>query len=147
MAELRWWCFTKMQQQNDQLPPTKGSLYPALQRARLQLFIWNSSHIPKSDVLNPTDFGWQSNEAGHLIPVFCTQDCAPPEILNLVRCGCKKNKCNTKRCKCVTNQLKCTEMCECEASEELCENLERDSINLDNGDSSEEEEEDEEIVL
>ncbi|CAG9814255.1 unnamed protein product [Phaedon cochleariae] len=97
-----------MQQQSDQ--PTKGSLYPALQRARLQLSIWTSSHIPRRELLNPTDFGWLSDGAGQLIPVFCTENCAPPGILNLVRCGCRKNKCDTEHFKCVTNKSPCTEM-------------------------------------
>lgn len=141
LAELRWWCFAKMQQQGDQLPPTKDSLYPALQRARLQTLIWTNSHIAETVILKPTDFGWEKNETGHLVPIFCPQDCAPHDILNLVKCGCKKTKCNTKHCKCAANNLKCTEMCQCEGDEEHCENVQIINNNLEDDDSCEEDEE------
>ena len=44
------------------------------------------------------------------MPIMTDQPAPPPEILEVVRCSCKKD-CSTKRCTCKKHGLPCTDIC------------------------------------
>ena len=64
--------------------------------------------------MDPKDWGGGMFLDGRFIPIMTDQPAAPPEILDLVCCSCKKD-CSTKRCK--KHGLTCTAICgECRAT-------------------------------
>lgn len=121
LAELRWSMFTAKQALGDKLPPTRGSLVPAIKRANLQAFVWSKDDEPNAVIPNPVGHGWYLEE-GVLTPVMCEEPCAPESLLQLIRCSCLKNRCSPP-CKCLANNMPCTEMCSCNADQSTCDNL------------------------
>jgi hypothetical protein len=56
---------------------------------------------------------------------------APEAIIELVKCGCVKQRCSTNRCQCHNAGLSCTELCTCyDYDDDACEN----TFEGDNGD-------------
>ena len=51
-----------------------------------------------SERMDPKDWGWHVLD-GRFMPIMTDQPAAPPEILDVVRCSCKKDF-STKRCTC-----------------------------------------------
>lgn len=47
---------------------------------------------------------------------------APEAILQLVKCGCSKERCSTNRCQCRKVGVNCTELCNCSYNGETCDN-------------------------
>ena len=47
---------------------------------------------------------------GVFMPIMTDQSAAPPELLDIICCSCKKD-CNTKRCTCKKHGLYCTAIC------------------------------------
>ena len=66
---------------------------------------------------------------------------APGAILQLVQCGCPKERCSTNRCQCRKAGINCTDLCNCSDNSETCENdvQEDDVIYSDEEDSSDSE--------
>ena len=62
-----------------------------------------------SERMDPKDWGWHVLD-GRFMPIMTDQPAAPPEILDVVRCSCKKD-CSTKRCTCKKHGLPCTAIC------------------------------------
>lgn len=127
LAELRWWLFAQRQVSTDNMPPTQAALKPAIQRCHYQCTEWNRDTQAHPNLPTPTDYGWKLAN-GEFEPIMCTIPCAPEEILNLIKCACKKNNCS-QRCKCSTQKIHCTEMCECAADPEFCSNIRTDEKN------------------
>lgn len=121
LADLRWSMFTAKQALAEKLPPTRGSLIPALKRANFQALVWSKDDEPNPVIPNPVDHGWCIEE-GVLTPVMCEEPCAPESLLKLVKCSCVKNRCSPP-CKCLANNLPCTEMCCCNGDKLTCDNL------------------------
>ena len=49
---------------------------------------------------------------------------APDAVLDLVKCGCAKERCSTNRCQCWKAGLKCTDLCSCiDGGDEPCDNV------------------------
>ena len=49
----------------------------------------------------------------------------PDSVLQLIKCGCAKEKCATNRCQCRKAGLSCTDLCQCmdrEDDEDQCHN-------------------------
>ena len=71
------------------------------------------------------DYGWSRDETTKtLTPKTLPPDVAiaPPEILELLRCGCSTDQpCSTQRCGCLTGHLPCTFFCACRG-ESSCAN-------------------------
>ncbi len=62
---------------------------------------------------------------------------APPEVLELIRCGCSSsNPCSTARCSCSASKLPCTLFCTCHR-EAVCgnQNNTAESDDADGGDN------------
>jgi hypothetical protein len=121
LTKLRWWMFTSKQTLGEKLPPTKGSLLPAILRANLQAMVWAQDDQCTPTLPSPVDHGW-SMENGHLTPVLCDLPCAPDSVLKLIKCSCTKSRCSAP-CKCRAGELPCTEMCGCRGDETSCDNV------------------------
>ena len=134
IGDVRWWLFSKKQCQDENLPPTKAALNPALLRAHLQALVWNQDLVQFPETPSPINFGWQKVEDKYE-PITSTIPCIPDLVWELCRCNCVKKRC-TLPCVCRSQGLKCTEMCKCEGDASNCDNIE----------SSDDEGEDEEAI-
>lgn len=52
---------------------------------------------------------------------MCDIECAPAELVENIKCSCKKSKC--RNCKCAKNNVFCTEMCAFNADVDKCRNI------------------------
>lgn len=131
LSAVRWHMFKKSCAESEKLPPTSGSLGQHIKRSHYQAMIWNNDKVAKPEIPTPTDYGWTISsepEAKNLyIPTITDLPPAPMAVLELVRCKCVKAKCRTARCSCRRAGVVCTEMCVCESSYDLCENMYRDT--------------------
>jgi len=107
------------------LPPTTEAFKENVKRAHIQACVWNSVLSEDPPDMDPCNFGWSKDEpTKSLVPVSVPDDVepAPPEILQVIRCGCSTDQpCSTGRCKCTRAQLTCTFFCSCNA-ENVCYN-------------------------
>ena len=103
------------------LPPTDAAFLQHVLRAHLQVAIWKSALHESPPDIDPTEYGWDKDHQGNLIPRTVapgTLD-APPEILHLIRCQCKTSECRTAACNCAN--IGCTVFCLCGGGD-LCKN-------------------------
>ena len=116
------WLFRKKQAQSERLPPTQGALRPAVLRAHYQAMVWNNDVVADPDMPSPENYGWEKND-NRWLPVITKLPPAPEAIIQLVKCGCKK-QCVSNRCQCRRNGLPCTDLCSCSDEEgEPCQNF------------------------
>ena len=74
--------------------------------------------------LEPTDWGYKIVESS-LVPIIMDGQPAPPELLKIIRCGCK-GYCDTNQCTYKSNGLYCTNVCaQCENG--ICINVNLDA--------------------
>ena len=121
MNELRWSLFKKKQAQSERLSPTQGALHEAILRAHYQAMVWNNDKVPNPNILSPENYGWRK-DGDEWRPVMTTMLPAPEAIIEMVKCGCVKQRCSTNRCQCRKAGLSCTELCACSDDDEPCEN-------------------------
>ena len=88
--KLRKHLFTKSTTSMDRLPPTRDALTLHIKRAYLQIQIWASSLLKKTDFKKPDDFGWRKNKEELWFPHWCDLPEAAVSCRELVNCGCKK---------------------------------------------------------
>ena len=84
------------------LPPTSTAAKFHSLRVFYQMMEWKGG----SERTDPNDWGWHVLD-GRFMPIMTDQPAPPPEILEVVRCSCKKD-CSTKRCTCKKHGLPCT---------------------------------------
>lgn len=126
--ELRWFLFRKKQAQSDRLPPTQAALNQAILRAHHQMLSWNSDIVPNPELPSPEGYGW-TMENDHWVPVMTTLQPAPKAVIQLVKCGCSKERCATNRCQCRKAKLRCTDLCSSSDNED-CNNQDHDEQEL-----------------
>ena len=112
VKELLWSLFKKKQAQSDRLPPPQAALQQAIVRAHYQLMVWNSDRITNPELLPPQHYGWRLDQEER-VSVMTNLPPAPEAILQLVQCGCSKERCPTNRCQCRKAGLNCTDLCNC----------------------------------
>lgn len=117
--ELRYKLFCTKQAKNENLPPTKDALQQHILRSNYQCFIWRKALERQPCLPEPIDHGWELCD-GSLEPVWTKEPTAPEEMLQLVRCQCKKTQC-LSRCACMKLKLPCTSACNC-MGEDSCMN-------------------------
>ena len=78
------------------LPPIDGAEKKHVLRSYLQFHDWL---ILGSMTLPPAQFGWKLDESGRFSPFMTTVPIAPPELLKMTACNCKKD-CTTLKCSC-----------------------------------------------
>ena len=102
------------------LPPSAGAVKQHILRAYLQYHDWV---FLESMTLQPAEYGWYIKD-GKYTPTLTEDPVAPPELLKLTICNCKKG-CNSSRCSCRNVGLKCIPACRfcngegCSNSEEI----------------------------
>ena len=91
------------------LPPTPRAAYYHRFRVHLQVVRWNQLD---DCLLDEKEWGWRVGPSG-LEPIMTDQPAAPEEVLNFVRCKCKRlnNRCGNHQYCCVKHGLKCVEAC------------------------------------
>jgi len=82
--------------------------------------VWNKDTEPNPVLPSPSDYGWAMENA-EWVPVMTTLPPAPEAVIELVKCGCSKERCSTNRCQCRRAGLLCTDLCICSDDSE-CEN-------------------------
>ena len=60
--------------------------------------------------LPPTEYGWTMDSAGKFTPIMTNDPIAPPELLKLTACNCKK-QCNTMQYSCKRMGVYCIDAC------------------------------------
>lgn len=131
LSALRWHFFAKKNAHGETLPPTLDSLIPAIKRANYTCMEWARDSIPFPNLPKPSEeHGWKWSAASNIYePVMCDIECAPAELVENVKCSCKKNKC--RNCKCAKKGVLCTEMCACGADLDKCTNIQADESDED----------------
>lgn len=88
------------------LPPTSSAARHHSYRVYFQVQEWATlgrcEHMPE-------EWGWELRR-GQLIPVTTDIPPAPEDLLNVIRCTCKKD-CSSGRCSCRKHGLTCTTAC------------------------------------
>ena len=87
------------------LPPTPRAAYYHGLRTFHQICVWRK--LSQRD-LDPSKWGWEVKNDS-LSPVMTDKDAAPENMLNIIRCACKKG-CGV-RCSCRKAGLKCASAC------------------------------------
>ena len=123
VGKLRWSLFKKNQAQSERLPPTQGSLFEAILRANYQTLVWNNDKVSTPDIPSPEGYGWKLDNNGEWVPLMTKKLPALEAIIELVKCGCTKQRCSNNRCQCHKSGLHCTELCACcDGDDDDCEN-------------------------
>ena len=132
---LRWTLFKQLgiDKGIELLPPTYGAWKEHILRAHCQCVVWEQDLIVCPMTIDPLMFGW-IKEDDHLVPRLSKIPPAPTAVVELVRCACGAsnpsavNKCTSGRCSCKLNSLVCTELCRCEATIDICQNINSDIL-------------------
>jgi len=77
------------------VPPTSEAFKENVLRAHFQVAVWKSVPEPDPPSLDPTEYGWVRDEVTKtLTPRTLPSDVtlAPPEVLELLRCGCSTDE-------------------------------------------------------
>ena len=83
--------------------------------------IWNNDKVPNPNIPSPENCGWKK-DSNEWVPEITKTPPAPEAIIEMVKCGCVKQRCSTNRCQCRKAELTCTELCACSDDDEPCEN-------------------------
>ena len=87
------------------LPPSPRAAFFHGLRVHHQVLVWKDlSQVDK----DPLRWGWKIENSNY-IPVMTDVEAGPPELLKIVRCGCK-GPCGA-RCSCRKAGLKCSSTC------------------------------------
>jgi len=127
------------------LPPTSQAFVENVRRAHFQTAIWKAALQSKPPNMNPEEYGWAREETSKsLLPVPMPTDVAlaPPQILELIRCGCTSGTpCRTAQCGCCAAHLPCTFFCACHRDSNInCHNERTKQVehDIDNDETDEE---------
>ena len=101
----------------NKLPPTESACDEHSLRVYFQCLVWKLLEQFPAD---PVSFGWKL-ENGVYAPITSKMPCAPPDLLNFVRCKCKTG-CTSNLCSCRKHGLSCVAACKnCRGDCENCE--------------------------
>ena len=118
LPDLRWKLFSTKNMESENLPPTRGTLIPHIQRTNHVCRIHKSYTTTHPALPALTENGWQEQEKTKKVtPVYCLKPPAPTNIMELVKCGCKTD-CSTKQCTCKKGCISCSSLCKC--TDECC---------------------------
>ena len=93
-GEVRWKSFKAQSGSRciDKMPPTSGAWHQVILRAHFQASAWYKDIICNPIKLDPCDLGWYMSES-KFIPKLSDKFSVPSAVVELVKCGCVKNKC------------------------------------------------------
>ena len=86
------------------LGPTSDAAQQHVLRIYHQIQEWRGENV-----LDPLNWGWQLTQRG-VMPIEMTKQVAPPELLKIVKCGCKTDS-SRKNCTCRQYGVVCTTIC------------------------------------
>ena len=113
IPELRWRLWSKKSKEAENLPPSRATLCPLIQRTNHVSRIYKSYTNPNPILPAITESGWVRNpETNTFFPIYCLQPPAPAAILELVKCGCDTS-CSKNNCSCFKGRVPCTSLCKC----------------------------------
>ena len=103
------------------IPPTNAAFIENVNRCHLQVATWKAALEESPPEMDPLSHGWDRDHQGMLLarPVPTDTLSAPLDILQLIRCNCKKSQCITAACSCC--KIGCTVFCLCGGGE-FCKN-------------------------
>ena len=103
------------------LPPCEESLLLHVKRVHLQMILAKSANKQSPPFLNISDFGWTVVD-GIPTPQLGKDPPIPPELSDMVSCGCKViGKACKGRCSCKQANMSCTAYCAC-SQQDTCFN-------------------------
>ena len=108
------------------LPPSHDGLIQHLRRVCYQAKVWRSATTAKMCAPSPVGCGWVL-EDGELRVQWLSGPPAPPEILKITKCNCRKSGCQGAK-------LQCTALCGCEECSNGCQ-PDNDNESIIDGDS------------
>ena len=83
LPDLRWHLFKTKNLESENLPPTRATLLPHIQRTNYVCRIHKSYDTTHPILPALTESGWQlDKKTGQLIPVYCLMPPAPKTILD-----------------------------------------------------------------
>ena len=88
VGNLRWFLYVNHQSQEKNLPPSMGALLPHIYRAHCYNDLEASLRMPQKSSLKSL-FVWDMTE-NRCLPVKNLNLPAPQDIIDFVKCGCKK---------------------------------------------------------
>jgi len=97
------------------VPPTSEAFKENVLCAHFQVAVWKSAPETDPPSLDPQNMdGYVMKPQRLLHPEHPDVALAPPEVLELLRCGCSTDEpCRSQRCGCNSRQLPCTFFCAC----------------------------------
>ena len=107
VSEARYKLFCSAGATEQSLPPSTDALTQHLRRVCYQTKIWRSAALPCIAPPSPVNYGWMLEE-GQLKVQWLSGPPAPPEVLKIVKCNCKKSGCQGSKCLCASGKLQCT---------------------------------------
>ena len=111
LSDLRWYLFSKFQQEAEKLLPTFGALKYKIFRAHFVTMGLRRSHLTIQGLPPAIDYGWENVDAA-LVPLLTDSLPAPLALIELSSCSCKSS-CTSNKCKCRKNGFICTDLCKC----------------------------------
>lgn len=112
LPEARWELFKAKNLESENLPPSRSTLLPHIQRTNFVCRLNKSYTTAHPAISSLTENGWKLDK-GVIKPVHCLMPPAPMAILELVKCGYKKTDCSTGHCSCFKHNLPCITICGC----------------------------------
>ena len=95
---------TRQAVEAEALGPTSDAAQQHVLRMYYQVQEWRGDNV-----LDPLSWGWQMTKQG-MMPIEMTKPIAPPELLKIIKCGCKTD-CTRKNCSCRQYGVVCTNIC------------------------------------
>ena len=65
LSDLRWYLFSKHQNDTEKLPPTMSALKYKIFRCHFVTLVLRRSHLPKQSLPNPVDYGWRNYDSNY----------------------------------------------------------------------------------
>ena len=113
IPELRWRLWSKKNKEAENLPPSRATICPMIQRTNHVSRVYKSYINPNPILPATTESGWKRDpETNTLFPIYCLFPPAPAAILELVKCGCDTS-CSKNICSCYKGRVPCTSLCKC----------------------------------
>lgn len=88
LSETRWYMHSVKEAECEELPPSKASIIPHIQRAHYHALNYKNCVVPHPEKFNVEDYGYKIVD-GTITPTMSTKPPAPDAVLNVVKCNCK----------------------------------------------------------
>ena len=112
VKDLRWHiCSEKIRRNRIAFHRHKGHFMKQFS-AHYQMIVWDNDKVRCPSLPQPGEFRWEKT-VDEWIPVMTKEAPAPEAIVQLVKCGCQKNRFSNSPCHCRKSGLNCTYFCCC----------------------------------